>query len=174
MKSESANVLPGAVIPRFGGTEANGTPGHDLKSHQRWMTAFWHTSRMAGKVLPSTGAEALRYVASKDREFLEGFFGWYCGRFPVTLHLNPKHVKDQTHLTVMAFPKVRDYSTLATLNHAMLLAFYVDDYRHRLDLVRLLDDSRADPVIHEFMEYIRSEIPGAHEGYTDTFREFLA
>ncbi|MGW2613116.1 hypothetical protein ACWC4A_54095, partial [Streptomyces mirabilis] len=30
------------------------------------------------------------------------------------------------------------------------------------------------PVVHAFTEYIRSEIPGAHEGYTDTFREFLA
>ncbi|MGW2613192.1 hypothetical protein ACWC4A_54510, partial [Streptomyces mirabilis] len=170
MRSEAANVLREAAIPRVGVTEANGAPGHDLKSHQRWMTAFWHASRMVGKALPPTGTDALRYVAPEDREFLEDFFGWYCGRFPVTRRLNPKHVKDQTHLTVMSFPKVRDYSTLATLNHAMLVDFYVDDHRHRLDLVRLLDDSRADPVVHAFTEYIRSEIPGAHEGYTDTIR----
>ncbi|MFE5084465.1 hypothetical protein [Streptomyces mirabilis] len=174
MRSEAANVLHEAAIPRVGATEANGVPGHDLKFHQQWMTAFWHASRMVGKALPPTGTDALRYVAPENREFLEDFFGWYCGRFPVARRLNPKHVKDQTHLTVMSFPKVRDFSTLATLNHAMLAAFYVDDHRHRLDLVRLLDDSRADPVVHAFTEYIRSEIPGAHEGYTDTFREFLA
>ncbi|MFG2715317.1 hypothetical protein ACGFX2_32860 [Streptomyces goshikiensis] len=150
------------------------TPGHDLQSHTQWMTAFWHASRVVGKVLPTAGTDALRYIALKDHEFLETFFGWYCRRFPVTRHLNAKHMKDQTHLTVMAFPKVRDFSTLATLNHAMLLAFYVDDHRHRLDLVRLLDDSRADPVVHAFHGYIRSEVPDAHEGYTDVFREFVA
>ncbi|MGW7440161.1 hypothetical protein [Streptomyces sp. NPDC054849] len=151
-----------------------GATGHDLESHHEWMTAFWHASRMVGKVLPPTGTDALRYVGPRDREFLEAFFAWYCRRFPVTQHLNLKHLKDQTHLTVMSFPKVRDFSTLATLNHAMLVTFHVDDHRHQLDLVRLLDDSRADPVVHAFMEYIRSEIPGSYEGYTDVFREFLA
>ncbi|WP_336317586.1 hypothetical protein [Streptomyces lavendofoliae] len=150
------------------------TPGHNLESHRQWMTAFWHTSRAAGKSLPPTGTDALRYVAPKDREFLGNFFGWYSRRFSVTQHLNPKHLEDQTHLTVMSFPKVRDFSTLATLNHVMLLIFYVDDHRHLLDLVRLLDDRRADPVVHAFTEHIRSVIPGAHEGFMDTFREFLA
>ncbi|WP_030719673.1 hypothetical protein [Streptomyces sp. NRRL F-2580] len=154
--------------------EADGTLGHDLLSHTRWMTAFWHASRIVGKVLTRASTDALRYVAPKDQEFLETFFGWYCHRFPVTRHLNPKHVKDQTHLTVMSFPKVRDFSTLATLNHAMLVTFYVDDHRHLLDLVRLLDDTMADPVVHAFHEYIRHELPDAHEGYTDVFREFLA
>lgn len=149
--------------------------GHDLRSHTQWMAAFWHASRLVGKVLPATASsDALRYIAPKDQEFLEAFFDWYCRRFPVTQQLNLKHVKDQTHLTVMSFPKVRDFTTLATLNHAMLADFYVDDHRHRLDLVRLLDDSRADPVVHAFTEYIRSEIPDAHEGYTDVLREFLA
>lgn len=152
----------------------SGVPGHDLESHHQWMTEFWHASRAAGKLIHPTGSDALRYVARKDPEFLETFFDWYCGRFPVTRHLNLKHLKDQTHLTVMAFPKVRDFSTLATLNHAMLMTFHVDDHRHQLDLVRLLDDSRADPVLHAFTEYIRSEIPGAHEGFTDAFREFLS
>ncbi|MER6567481.1 hypothetical protein ABT288_15130 [Streptomyces sp. NPDC001093] len=151
-----------------------GTPGHGLESHSQWMTAFWHTSRMVGKVLPPTGSDALRYIAPQDRDVLEEFFDRYCRRFPVTQNLNPKHLKDQTHLTVMAFPKVRDFDTLATLNHAMLMTFYVDDHRHQLDLVRLLDDSTADPVLHAFMKYLRSEIPGACEGFTDTFREFLA
>ncbi|QCD53575.1 hypothetical protein [Streptomyces hawaiiensis] len=154
--------------------DADAAPGHDLQSHRQWMTAFWHASRMVGKVLPTASTDSLRYIAPKDHEFLEAFFGRYCREFPVTRHLNPKHVKDQTHLTVMSFPKVRDFSTLATLNHAMLVTFYVDDHRHRLDLVRLLDDSRADPVVHAFMKYIKSEIPNAYEGYTDAFREFLA
>ncbi|MGW0886134.1 hypothetical protein [Streptomyces sp. NPDC002671] len=175
MRPEVANVLHEVAIPRFRVTGANGTPGHDLKSHQQWTTAFWNASRMVGKVVhPPTGTDALRYVASEDGDFLETFFGWYCRRFPVTRHLNPKHLKDQTHLTVMSFPKVRDFSTLATLNHAMLLIFYIDDHRHRLDLVRLLDDGRANLVVHAFMEYIRSEIPGAHEGFADVVREFLA
>ncbi|MGW7461879.1 hypothetical protein [Streptomyces sp. NPDC054797] len=151
-----------------------GATGHDLESHHQWMTAFWHASRAAGKGLPPTGTDALRYVARKDSEFLETFFAWYCPSYSVTQHLNLKHLKDQTHLTVMAFPKVRDFSTLATLNHAMLMTFRVDDHRHQLDLVGLLDDSRADPVLHAFTEYIRSEIPSAHEGFTDTFREFLS
>ncbi|GAA1545078.1 hypothetical protein GCM10009730_62680 [Streptomyces albidochromogenes] len=142
-----------------GGKEVGGAPGHDLQSHTQWITAFWHASRMLGKVLPTAGTDALRYIAPKDQEFLETFFGWYCRTFPVTRHLNPKHVKDQSHLTVMSFPKVRDFGTLASLNHAMLVTFYVDDHRHRLDLVRLLDDSRADPVVHAFHECIRSEIP---------------
>jgi hypothetical protein len=154
--------------------EAVAAPGHDLQSHRQWMTAFWHASKMVGKVLPTASTDSLRYVAPKDHEFLESFFGRYCREFPVARRLNLKHVKDQTHLTVMAFPKVRDFSTLATLNHAMLVIFYVDDHRHRLDLVGLLDDSSADPVVDAFMKYIRSAIPNAYEGYTDVFREFLA
>ncbi|MEU6293944.1 hypothetical protein [Streptomyces erythrochromogenes] len=174
MNHEAVNILREAVIPRFGATEANGTPGHDLKSHQQWMTAFWNVSRTVGKVLSVPGTDALRYVAPEDREVLEIFFSRYCRTFPVTQHLNSKHLKDQTHLTVMSFPKVRDFSTLAALNHAMLLIFYVDDHRHRLDLVRLLDDTSADPVVHAFAEYIRNSIPRYYEGFVDVFREFLA
>ncbi|MFC9033676.1 hypothetical protein [Streptomyces arboris] len=154
--------------------DVKGTLGHDLQSHTQWMAALWHTSRVVGKMLPTADTEALRYIAPKDQEFLESFLGWYCDRFPVTRHLNPDHLKDQTHLTVMSFPKVRHFSTLATLNHAMLVTFYVDDHRHGLDLVRLLDDSTADPVVHAFHEHIRDALPGDHEGYVDVFREFLA
>ncbi|MEV7121241.1 hypothetical protein [Kitasatospora griseola] len=161
--------------PRTYGAARQAPPGLDLETHHQWMTALWRTSRMASKApLPVGGADALRYVASQERDVLEAFFDWYCRRFPVTQLLDLKHLKDQTHLTVMSFPKVRDFSTLATLNHAMLVTFYVDDYRHRLDLVRLLDDSRADTAFHAFMEYIRSDIPGTYEEYTDVFREFLA
>ncbi|MFJ7965150.1 hypothetical protein [Streptomyces sp. NPDC096324] len=174
MKLEAENVLHEAETPRFATAEATGTPGHDLTSHHQWMTTFWNASRMVGKITSPASSDALRYTAREDHEFLETFFDRYCRTFPVTRHLNLKHLQDQTHLTVMSFPKVRDFNTLATLNHAMLVTFYVDDYRHRLDLVRLLDDTRADPVVHAFAEYIRSAIPSAHEGFTDVFREFLA
>jgi hypothetical protein len=154
--------------------EADAAIGHDLQSHRQWMAAFWHASKVVGTVLPTASTDSLRYIAPKDLDFLESFFDRYCREFPVARRLNLKQVKDQTHLTVMAFPKVRDFSTLATLNHAMLVTFYVDDHRRRLDLAGLLDDSRADPVVDAFMKHIRSEISDAYEGYTDAFCEFLA
>jgi hypothetical protein len=74
----------------------------------------------------------------------------------------------------MSFPEVRNFGMLGTLNHGMLLIFYVDDNRLRIDLEGLLDDGRADPMVYEFTEHIKSELPGAHEGFMDLFREFCA
>jgi hypothetical protein len=158
----------------LGVEERGSTPGFNLQSHTGWMTAFWHASRLVGKVLPTAPTDALRYVAPKDLEFRDTFFAWYCRSFAVTRHLDLKHAKDQTHLTVMSFPRVRDFSTLATLNHVMLLIFHVDDHRHELDLVRLLDDTGADPVVHAFDEHLKGDLPDAHAGFADVFREFLA
>jgi hypothetical protein len=56
----------------------------------------------------------------------------------------------------------------------MLLVFYVDDHRRRLNLAGLLDDSTADPVVHQFVEQIKGELPDAHEGFMDLFREFCS
>lgn len=150
-----------------------GISGHSLESHKQWMAAFWHASRMGGKVAPPINAEALRYVPPMNLDFLEEFYEWY-RRFPFTRHLDPKYTKDQTHLTVISFPEVRDFGMLGTLNHGMLLTFYVDDHRLRINLEGLLDDSTADPIVHEFTEHIKSELPDAYEGYMDTFREFCS
>jgi hypothetical protein len=137
------------------------------------MTAFWHTSRI-GATLPSpVEADALRYVPPKDLDFLDEFLQWY-RRFPVARHLDPRHMKTQTHLTVLSFPEIRDFATLGVLNHGMLLIFYVDDHRLEIDLGGLLDDTRAHPVVHEFTEQIRRALPGAYEGFMDVFREFCA
>ncbi|TCO61983.1 hypothetical protein [Actinocrispum wychmicini] len=147
--------------------------GHNLESHKQWMTAFWHASRVCGKVAPPISTEALRYVPPEDLDFLDEFYEWY-RRFPFVRHLNPKHIKDQTYLTVVAFPEIRDFSTLATLNHCMLLIFYVDDHRLQINLEGLIDDSEADPVVHEFTEQIKSELPEAYGEFMDLFREYCS
>jgi hypothetical protein len=137
------------------------------------MTAFWHASRI-GATLPSpVEADALRYVPPKDLDFLDEFLPWY-RRFPVARHFDPRHMKTQTHLTVLSFPEIRDFATLGVLNHGMLLIFYVDDHRLEIDLAGLLDDTRAHPVVHEFTEQIRRALPGGYEGFMDVFREFCA
>jgi hypothetical protein len=137
------------------------------------MTAFWHTSRIGATLASPVCADALRYVPPKDLDFLDEFFQWY-SRFPVARHLDPRHMHTQTHLTVLAFPEIRDFATLGTLNHGMLLIFYVDDHRLEIDLAGLLDDTRSHPVVHEFTEHIRSALPDAYAGFEDLFREFCA
>ncbi|MFH0180379.1 hypothetical protein [Streptomyces cacaoi] len=118
----------------------------------------------------------MRYRAPQDRDFLDAFFPWCCDRFPNRPAPGPKGVAGPDapdgHVVSEGAGR-RDFGTLATLNHAMLVIFYVDEHRAQLDLVGLLDDSKADPVAHTFMEYIRNELPHAHEGFTDVFREFL-
>jgi hypothetical protein len=161
-------------VPRSAGT-GGGTaaPGHDVASHKRWMTAFWHTCRIGGPPASPVDADVLRYVPRKDLDFLDEFYRWY-RRFPVARHLDPGHLKTQTHLTVLAYPEIRDFTTLGALNHGMLVVFYVDDHRLEIDLAALLDDTRAHPVVHEFTEQIRSATPAAHTGFMDVFREFCA
>jgi hypothetical protein len=83
-------------------------------------------------------------------------------------------MRTQTHLTVLSFPEIRDFATLGTLNHGMLLIFYVDDHRLEIDLTGLLDDTRTHPVVHEFTEQIKSALPDTYEGFVDVFREFCA
>ncbi len=86
----------------------------------------------------------------------------------------PGDLQTQTHLTVLAFPEVRDFASLGILNHGMLLMFYVDDHRLEIDLAGVLDDTRAHPVVHEFTEQIRTALPRAYDGFMDGFREFCA
>jgi FAD/FMN-containing dehydrogenase len=150
-----------------------GTSGFSLEAHKQWMTAFWHTSRIGGRSVAPIDATALRYVPPQDLDVLDDFFDWYRESFPFTQRLNPKHMKDQTHLTVMAFPEVRDFKTLGILNHGMLVTFYVDDNRRQMDLVGLLDDSKADPMVYAFTEQIRSALPDAYERFMDLLLEFL-
>jgi hypothetical protein len=147
------------------------TAGHTLESHDRWGIEFWHACRLGRNLPMPQKADTLRYNAPADLEFTEEFYRWY-QRFPFTRHFEPQQLKDQIHDSVMVFPKVRDFDMLATLTHIILLCFYVDDHRKRLNLVALLDDSSADQVFYELTEHIRRDIPQAYDGFRDIFTEF--
>ncbi|MCA2229725.1 hypothetical protein [Nonomuraea aurantiaca] len=147
--------------------------GHTLESHELWGMAFWHLCRLGQKLPMPPKADTLRYNAPPDLEFFEEFYRWY-QRYAFTRHFEPRQMRDQVHDSVMVFPKVRDFDMLATLTHVILLCFYVDDNRRRLNIAALLDDSSADQVFYELTEHIRQDIPQEYAGFHDTFMEFCA
>ncbi|MFB7718977.1 hypothetical protein [Nocardia sp. NPDC056100] len=147
-------------------------PDHNLAAHRQWTMTLWHASRVGRSITPPIESEAFRYVPRDERDFLDVFFEWYDRNFLSAYPHDKSTLKDQTYLTILAFPSVRDFDQLCTINHGMLLIFYVDDHRRELQLEELLDDTDADRGVQIFTEHIRREVPDSYDHFRELFREF--
>ncbi|GAB2532489.1 hypothetical protein [Nocardia heshunensis] len=148
------------------------TTEYNVAAHRQWTMALWHASRVGKSSALPIESEAFRYVPQDERDFLDEFFERYDRRFLSAWPHDKSTLKDQTYLTILAFPEVRDFQQLSTINHGMLLIFYVDDHRRELRLDRLLDDTDADSGVQILTHHIEREIPDSYDHFRELFREF--
>lgn len=147
-------------------------PDRNVDAHRQWIMALWHASRVGKSVTLPIASEVFRYAPRDEREFLDEFFEWYDRSFLSSWPHDKSTLKDQTYLTILAFPSVRDFQQLCIINHGMLLIFYVDDHRRELQLDRLLDNTGADDGVQILTTHIKRAIPDHYDHFRELFREF--